>query len=453
MLLQVLSTRLRRRAKPQIDQEARCAEDTHHDQSHSTNDHGTHGTSVKRAVTMANHNRQSGAPEGLTPGTWQRAQKHERELLGYIEVAHREKRSKKADFAARRYLQSFDARLVATVRAYRKMRKEQRPPAAEISSIAQALNLWEVCDENVYVYLKPKPHDPHDFRTIMAFGIRHRARQYLIGATLSARAELAPNQFFSRGGTHTAIRTASEAMKNGYRYATEIDISKCFDSFEPQAVTQLLPLPKEITQLTVLSHTYSLKAYPYDVHLADDFETSDDLRERLEYLGVQWGIPQGSAISSFVAEMLLAPAIAQLPDCGVAVAYADNVLLLAKSHDEMVTMTKSLQCALAAHPAGPLLPNPLKRYRPGDAVKFLGHQIAVESGTVRVSPSLENLCHFKSKFKRGVSGLLRHPRPCGMSELRKFVISWCAAFKLCDGVDEHRDHYLRQLADVKQRLQ
>ena len=187
--------------------------------------------------------------------------------------------------------------------------------------------------------------------------------------------------------------------------------------------------------------------------MANDFETNDEYREYLEFIGVQWGIPQGSAISSFVAEMLLAPAIAQLPHCGVAVAYADNILLLAKSNDEMVSMTKSLLRALAAHPAGPLMPNPPKRYGPGDQVEFLGHQIMVENGTVRVSPSQENLYRFKTKFKRKLSALHGHPNPHGVSQLRQFVISWSAAFKLWDAVEEHRNHYLKLLGDVKQHCQ
>jgi hypothetical protein len=111
-------------------------------------------------------------------------------------------------------------------------------------------------------------------------------------------------------------------------------------------------------------------------------------------MGVQWGIPQGSAISSIVAEMLLARAIALLPDMGVAVAYADNILLLARSSGAMVSMKKALLRAPAAHPAGPLQPNPPKCYGPGDSVEFLGHQITAGRGKVRVAPTRKNLSCF-----------------------------------------------------------
>jgi hypothetical protein len=240
-------------------------------------------------------------------------------------------------------------------------------------------------------------------------------------------------------------------MKSGYEYATEVDISNCFDSFQPQQVIELLPLPREVTTLTVLSHSFQLKPYSNN-WLADGFESSDQLREYLEHMGVQWGIPQGSAISSLIAEVLLAPAIAQLPDCSLVVAYADNTLLMARSKDDVASMQKALLCALAAHPAGPLTPNKPKHYEPGDAVEFLGHQIAVENGAVRVSPSDENLHGFETKFKRNISDFLAHPDPHRLWELRRFIKSWSAAFRLWNEVGEHRSRYLKVVDDMKEHV-
>jgi hypothetical protein len=169
-------------------------------------------------------------------------------------------------------------------------------------------------------------------------------------------------------------------------------------------------------------------------------------------MGVQWGIPQGSAISSIVAEMLLARAIALLPDMGVAVAYADNILLLARSSGEMVSMKKALLRALEAHPAGPLQPNPPMCYGPGDSVEFLGHQITFDGRKVRVVPTPKNLASFERKFRRKVSRLNEHPHPGGLSELRQFVVSWCAAFKLWDEVEQHRRKFLEVVGDLKKSM-
>jgi Reverse transcriptase (RNA-dependent DNA polymerase) len=56
------------------------------------------------------------------------------------------------------------------------------------------------------------------------------------------------------------------------------------------------------------------------------------------------GIPQGSAASPLLAEMLLAPLLFQVPEGGkvVVVAYADNILVMAKTASDADAMTESL---------------------------------------------------------------------------------------------------------------
>src|SRR6266542_2348573 len=51
------------------------------------------------------------------------------------------------------------------------------------------------------------------------------------------------------------------------------------------------------------------------------------------------GIPQGSAASPLLAEMLLASALRQLPTGGEVFAYLDNFLVMAKSEQDAVSMT------------------------------------------------------------------------------------------------------------------
>lgn len=380
--------------------------------------------------------------DARTLAAWRRAVRHEGELVRDIADAHKAGKAKKADFASIRYLDSFHAHLVATVKAYRRMPRHQRPSLDTVPDCARNLDPWKASHEEVVVSLKAKRGDPHDFRMIMAFGIENRARQYLVGEVLAARANLAPNQFFYRGGIPTAIRTAATALKNGYRYATEIDISSCFDSFNPEDVPNLLPLPKEVTRNTVLSENFNIRLSA-SLYIGAESDTNESSREFLDSLGVQWGIPQGSAISSFIAEMMLAPVIEQLPNSGVAVAYADNILLLGRSNAEMVSMTKTLSSALAAHPAGPLTPNAPASYVPGDAVEFLGHEIRVEQDNVLIAPSMENLRRFRKTFNRKVADV--RTNRITLFAAKGYVISWSSAFRLWDGVVKHRDNHLQKL--------
>src|SRR5262249_46835887 len=83
------------------------------------------------------------------------------------------------------------------------------------------------------------------------------------------------------------------------------------------------------------------------------------------------GIPQGSAVSPILAEMLLAPVLFQVPGGGKVVAYADNIVVLAKSECDADAMTDSLGLALKKHPAGPLWPK-IKSFPAGGPIDYLG---------------------------------------------------------------------------------
>ena len=149
----------------------------------------------------------------------------------------------------------------------------------------------------------------------------------------------------------------------------------------------------------------------------------------------QRGIPQGSAASPFITEALLAPAIDSIPKHGVIVAYADNILLLAKSKDDVVSMSNTLWSALKAHPAGPFQPK-AKHFQAGGPIDFLGHRLTMSNGSVRIDPTPQNTAKFTkamgSKLHRLEAATLM-PTETGLEEsdkLRKEILSWTdCAFK------------------------
>ncbi len=141
------------------------------------------------------------------------ASRHERRLRRKIEKAHKAGRKKKVAYLTVQYLRSFDARYVATKIAYRKLKKHRRPPKAKLAEIAANLDPWRGSKERVILHCKPKAENEHDFRPIMNFGIENRALQYLVRNALSAQADLHPNQFAARGGTHAAIGAVMDALE------------------------------------------------------------------------------------------------------------------------------------------------------------------------------------------------------------------------------------------------
>jgi hypothetical protein len=70
----------------------------------------------------------------------------------------------------------------------------------------------------------------------------------------------------------------------------------------------------------------------------------------------QLGLIEGSKVSSFAAELLLAPICEEMTARGVGqvINYADNFLLMAKSNSELRELRNILRKGLHTHPAGPL---------------------------------------------------------------------------------------------------
>jgi hypothetical protein len=155
------------------------------------------------------------------------------------------------------------------------------------------------------------------------------------------------------------------------------------------------------------------------------------------------GFPQGSAASPFAVETLLAPLFAQLPDCGASIGYADNFLAMAKGESDVVTISTAFWSALKAHPAGHLRPNEPRVFSPGQSIEFLGHELKRRDDHVEIKPTDRNQAEFAKRLDAGLRSIRKlnsEPVLAARSarELRQYVLSWTAAFKLCAGIESIR---------------
>jgi len=260
-------------------------------------------------------------------------------------------------------------------------------------------------------------------------------------------------------------------MKDGHLWAVEIDIENCFLSFDGSGVVDLLPIPKEVTEQVLLARNLNLvpgnlldlfggvsggvhQGVPYGVPHTPHFGPACGLG----ILGAKVlaearrGLAQGSAASQLVAEMLLALLLKQLPSMGQVFAYVDNFLIMAKSEDDAVSMAKALGCALQAHPAGPLRPKIRGLFRAGEPIDFLGHRLIVHHGSVKIEPSPANLKKLAYEMSRGLSSIKSSAlspaaRARKVRELMRKVNGWADAFKLCNNIQLHKEHWLAKIAD------
>jgi hypothetical protein len=191
-----------------------------------------------------------------------------------------------------------------------------------------------------------------------------------------------------------------------------------------------------------LAHTFLAYASPDEEQ--EWFEVSPRLAS------VRRGIPQGSAASPLVVEMLLAPLFETLPDCGEAIGYVDNFLAMGKCEGDAVSMTKAFGCALSAHPAGQLKAKPPRVFAVGGPIEFLGHQLQVVEGEVVISPTPANQQEFETAVKEGLAKIKAasslKKRRKAVSRLRHWVRSWTASFSLCQNIKELRAATLNQIA-------
>jgi hypothetical protein len=381
-----------------------------------------------------------------------KAERHVSEMLLHAEKAHRSGKQKRFRYFAAEYLNSYDARLMAVREAYRALNWGRRPEINALPGIAKSLDAWIGADEPMRVNIEPK--DSGDYRIVMDFGIINRALQYLVFPLVGASADLHDHQYGTLGGgTHAAISYVRDMLMEGCVYAVEIDVANCFGSFDEKKVPGLLSIPKEVTQRTVISRYLNL----VPGNLRDCFGPADeDGQESILLVDTlaeaRLGVPQGSALSSLIAEVLLAIPLKTLPIFGRVAGYADNILVMSNSETDGVAMSQALCSALKAHPAGPLRPKVRDFF--GRPIDFLGHRLTVIGGQVKIEPIPDNETQFQHGLASAFSCLNRtdiskERRTRKARELATYVRSWTAAFKLCVGMSERRQHLLVQIAQAQ----
>jgi Reverse transcriptase (RNA-dependent DNA polymerase) len=375
-----------------------------------------------------------------------------KKLLGRIRAAHLGGKQRARRHLTELFLNSYEAHLTAVSWAAKQFPKSKRPGAETIKAMAIKIDPWRGTDEPVAVSYKKKKSNPDKRRTVMSFGIENRALQYLILMVLEKTADLHPHQYATRGGVHAAIKQVTAALSDGYTHVVEIDIKDCYASFAGEKIADLLPLPKKVTQhIAICRHLNLVPGNLDDLFGTASIFTTDMLAE------VRQGIPQGSAASNLIAEILLCNLVEnQCPDVGRVFSYADNILLMAKDEAGVKSMTLALRKALKSHPAGPLVPT-AKQFKPGDPVDFLGHRLTIKGHLVRVDPSPWRTHEFKQRLKSGLALIREKAAPINVrfakvKELKTYVRQWTSAFKCCHEIGSRKEFWLAKIAEAEKVL-
>jgi hypothetical protein len=380
---------------------------------------------------------------------FEQANGHAGELLSKLAVANAAGKRKLVRQIARQYIGSYNSKLIAAKKAFRKAGRPAVP--TEIMAVAGNISAWKGTDEPVKVFSIPKGLSG-DRRITMKFGIQNRALQYLVKPVLVATSDLHPHQYGSKG-VQPAIARVAAMMVEGYLFAREIDIKDCFPSFVEENLYQFLPLPKEVIRHVIISEHLTL----IGGNLCDLFGHAEDGVECAlvtdTFVQARRGIPQGSAASNAVSEILLSKPYYDLPAGAVATGFADNSLLMGKTEVEAVSIMKAFGALLKEHPVGLLEPKLKGKFNKGDPIDYLGHRLTLVAGKVKIEPHPDNMTEFGLESHRRLVRFRKTKNPWQAANAeracRSYVNSWAANFCLCDGVDVLRGKALTRFDAAK----
>jgi hypothetical protein len=367
-------------------------------------------------------------------------------MLAAITKAHAEGKTKLVRHLVGQYLKSHDAKLVAAKEALQKLRLPVSK--IEIEAVASRLLPWEGSPEPVRLFLQKKG-ETGNYRSIMSFGVENRSLQYLVKAALMATADLHPHQYASLG-VHAAIAHIAKLMEQGHVWSFEIDIENCFPSFEEERLYEFLPLPKEVIRNVIMASHLNVVAGNLHDLFGPAENGVDPILVTEALAAARRGIPQGSAVSNIVAEILLSGPFYALLANGTAIGYADNTLLMATNEQDAVSITEAFGSAIKAHPVGLLRPKSKGSSTPGQPINFLGYQLTLIDGRVKIEPTPSNAAEFHEVMTTGLLRLQKSKLPppqrlVKASNLRRKVRSWTGQFQLCDGIADQRAYWLSKI--------
>ncbi|WP_162783741.1 reverse transcriptase domain-containing protein [Devosia naphthalenivorans] len=351
--------------------------------------------------------------------------------------------------AQRTLLGSFSAKLMAYERANRKMRADKKLPTSQLVAAAERLNPFDQESEQVMLQLKLKD-DGRTRRPIHSFGINHRARQYLCKMALEPFLNpiLRPEQFATRkGGRDEVARRIITGIENGeIKYFVELDVEDFYPNIFTNggidetsiSLTDWLPLPEPVVRYCLTPKHFNIHSLLHHIPPTEGVSLTIDSRA---------GLSQGSATSPLIAEAICSTFLSSAsPDFlarVLAFNYADNFGIGGKSAKGVKQAMLALKRSAERCPRGSFWLKEKSSRKVESGFNFLGYHFQrTNSGKADISVSEKNAERFAARVKSilkqcRVSTHNRVAIADGITELQRYVESWCAGFSLAPYV-QHR---------------
>ncbi|XBQ17589.1 MAG: reverse transcriptase domain-containing protein [Oceanicaulis sp.] len=256
--------------------------------------------------------------------------------------------------AIRHYVMSASVKLAHVSRLWNKELGEGALNALQLVAMSKRIRMNEPTLEPSFIARKEKPRG--GYRRVCDFSREARVKQRVAQDVLFASRRWRDHQYALNGGPIAARKDLRRAMaRPDLKYAIVADIQDFYGSVNQGAAMEMSLLPEQVAKTVLLPRSYRFVGE--EAHRSDSLSTSSLGQLGLLASGDWTGLLQGSAISPYLAEVV----ISDLRDLVERVAgnvpffcsYSDDHLMLSESEDRAVSLLRALEDVLASHPAGP----------------------------------------------------------------------------------------------------
>lgn len=324
----------------------------------------------------------------------------------------------------------------AVIAANASFSPEDRVTLSDCIVAAKSIDLFSPEKEKAYVRMskskKPRPH--------IAFGLRNKARQYLLRDSvhlMSAPRKWQVDQRQNSKGrsVQSLIGEVRTRIEKGNLYAIHLDMEKFYASFTMDDVLGLLALPTNVIQHVAMASGYM---------------------GSLVYHYVAIGAPAltGLAFGSSASPSIAAHAISKLRP-GIKSGfwnYADDFVLIGPTEDWVQKSTDRLHATVAKHLGASFS---LKEKTPvidisKQELRIFGHRLLKEKKKVWVRPQEKHEKYYTDelffRFLKTEEAIneFGDASPEAKKAYKKVVAfhkGWMQAFKNCDGMKQHQDWF------------
>lgn len=336
--------------------------------------------------------------------------------------------SRQARWLQRKYINSFAARFVAASDKTVVRLCQQGDRFTFVYSRAQMIG-FNARPTTMTIYKKPK--EGGGSRIIGQFRDTDLAQQTLLARSILPFLGDRPDQYGQRG-RNLAVETLRDYAEAAGPNAVFLhgDVRQFYDHVSQDWLRDNVPLPKSLMPWMFTSGYTVTPRVSRRPALRITEEEIEEMSQR--------GVPQGSALSPLLAEMVIQSIISEVDSLREypLVNYSDNFGLVVPAQ-EVERLEQTLRVGFRSHPAGPFDIRFTRRLLRQEC-RFGGYSFSVaDDGTsnfwVREQDAVSKFAYYSEKLQHGPEGDI----PKVFDKMRSYLSAW----PLWPGVEELRCHW------------